>query len=35
MPDITLAGSDLSFPCAPNDTLLRAALRAGVALPYE
>ena len=32
---IQLAGSDQSFPCAENDTLLRAALRSGIAFPYE
>ena len=32
---IQLAGSDQSFPCADNDTLLRAALRSGIAFPYE
>ena len=32
---IQLTGSDQSFPCADNDTLLRAALRSGVAFPYE
>lgn len=33
--NITLAGTDLEFACAEDDTLLRAALRAGVGLPYE
>jgi toluene monooxygenase electron transfer component len=32
---IQLAGSDQAFPCAENDTLLRAALRSGIAFPYE
>jgi len=32
---IQLAGTDQSFPCAENDTLLRAALRNGIAFPYE
>jgi toluene monooxygenase electron transfer component len=32
---IQLAGTDQSFPCAENDTLLRAALRSGIAFPYE
>ena len=36
-PDYTirLAGSDASFGCAPDDTLLRAAQRAGLGFPYE
>lgn len=32
---IALAGSMTAFPCAAHDTITRAALRAGVALPYE
>jgi toluene monooxygenase electron transfer component len=32
---ITLEGSDVSFPCRPDDTILRSALRAGIAFPYE
>jgi toluene monooxygenase electron transfer component len=32
---IQLAGTDQSFACAENDTLLRAALRSGIAFPYE
>jgi toluene monooxygenase electron transfer component len=32
---ITVEGSELSFPCQPDDTILRSALRAGVAFPYE
>ncbi len=32
---ITVADSLTAFPCAANDTITRAALRAGVALPYE
>ena len=32
---ITLADSLTAFPCAAGDTITRAALRAGVALPYE
>ena len=35
MPSIKLADSDLVFHCAPDDTILRAGLRAGVPLPYE
>jgi toluene monooxygenase electron transfer component len=32
---ITLAGSELSFDCSGQDTLLRSALRAGIGFPYE
>lgn len=32
---ITFEGNDQSFQCDIDDTLLRAALRAGIALPYE
>lgn len=32
---ITISGSDASFPCAEGDTVLRAALRAGLGFPYE
>jgi toluene monooxygenase electron transfer component len=32
---IRIAGGDTSFPCASDDTLLRAAQRAGLAFPYE
>jgi toluene monooxygenase electron transfer component len=32
---IALDGTDQTFPCAPDDTVLRAALRAGWAFPYE
>lgn len=32
---VSLAGIEQSFECAGNDVVLRAALRAGVALPYE
>src|ERR1700754_1359530 len=32
---ITLAGSDVSFECGEHDSVLRAALRAGVGFPYE
>ena len=32
---IAIAGSDLAFDCAPGDTVMRAALRAGVPFPYE
>ena len=32
---IRLAGADVEFACAPGDTLLRAAQRAGLGFPYE
>lgn len=32
---ITLADSMTAFPCAAGDTITRAALRAGIAVPYE
>jgi toluene monooxygenase electron transfer component len=32
---IGLQGNEATFTCASDDTLLRAALRAGIALPYE
>jgi toluene monooxygenase electron transfer component len=32
---IRLAGSDASFDCAADDTILRAAQRAGLGFPYE
>jgi toluene monooxygenase electron transfer component len=32
---IQIAGTDTSFPCAADDTVLRAALRHGLAFPYE
>ncbi len=32
---IRIAGSDLQFACAPGQTLLDAALRAGIELPYS
>ena len=32
---ITLEASGQSFPCDAGDTVLRAALRAGIAFPYE
>lgn len=32
---VTVPDLDLKFDCAEGDTILRAALRAGVALPYE
>ena len=33
--NIALADGGQQFPCAADDTILRAALRAGVGLPYE
>jgi toluene monooxygenase electron transfer component len=33
--NITLAGTEQQFECAPDDTILRAAHRAGIGLPYE
>lgn len=35
MPVITLNDGEARFDCAEGDTLLRAGLRAGLALPYE
>lgn len=35
MPLITVNDGEASFDCAEGDTLLRAGLRAGLALPYE
>ena len=35
MHTIQIAGSDASFACDANDTVLRAALRQGIAFPYE
>lgn len=32
---IRIAGGDVCFPCAPEDTVLRAAQRAGLGFPYE
>ncbi len=32
---VHLTGTDQSFPCASDDTVLRAALRQGIAFPYE
>ena len=32
---VRLAGTELSYPCAADDTLLRAAQRAGLGFPYE
>jgi toluene monooxygenase electron transfer component len=32
---IKLAGSDVAFGCEDGDTVLRAALRAGIGFPYE
>ncbi|MEQ9088842.1 MAG: 2Fe-2S iron-sulfur cluster-binding protein [Alphaproteobacteria bacterium] len=35
MPKISLEDGSASFECAPNDTILRAGLRAGEPMPYE
>ena len=35
MPVITLNDGEAVFDCAEGDTLLRAGLRAGLAMPYE
>ena len=35
MPIIRLQDSDVAFACAPGDTITRAGLRAGIALPYQ
>lgn len=35
MPQIRLAGTDTAFACASDDTLLRAALRAGLGMSYS
>ena len=35
MPQITLAGTDTSWSCGDDDTILRAALRSGLGFPYE
>ncbi|MEO7151109.1 MAG: 2Fe-2S iron-sulfur cluster-binding protein [Burkholderiaceae bacterium] len=32
---VRVAGSDVAFDCAADDTVLRAAQRAGIAFPYE
>jgi len=32
---IRVAETDVAFPCAAEDTITRAGLRAGIALPYE
>ncbi|MGA1317799.1 MAG: 2Fe-2S iron-sulfur cluster-binding protein, partial [Rubrivivax sp.] len=32
---IRIAGTDQTFSCAGDDTLLRAAQRAGLGFPYE
>ncbi|HEY4073118.1 MAG TPA: 2Fe-2S iron-sulfur cluster-binding protein [Herbaspirillum sp.] len=33
--NIALAGSEQQFSCAADDTIMRAALRAGIGMPYE
>ncbi|MDB5594774.1 MAG: tmoF [Hyphomicrobiales bacterium] len=35
MKQITITGGNISFDCAEDDTILRAALRAGLGFPYE
>lgn len=35
MPTIAIANTDISFECAPTDTIARAALRHGLGFPYE
>lgn len=35
MANIKLAGTEIAFTCDDNDTVLRAALRAGLGFPYE
>ncbi|PHR56590.1 MAG: oxidoreductase [Robiginitomaculum sp.] len=35
MPRIKIEASDVEFECASNDTILRAALRAGIGMPYS
>ncbi|SLN64288.1 Ferredoxin--NAD(P)(+) reductase CarAd [Roseivivax jejudonensis] len=35
MPTITLQSDGTQFECAPGDTILRAALRAGLGVPYS
>lgn len=32
---LQIAGSDKTYSCAPNDTVMRAALRAGIGFAYE
>lgn len=32
---INIAGTELAFDCAPGDTIVRAAIRAGIGMPYE
>ena len=33
--DIRIAGTDVHFPCAPDQNVLDAALRAGIEMPYS
>lgn len=35
MVTIALAGSDITWECAPDDTIMRSAARAGLGFPYE
>jgi toluene monooxygenase electron transfer component len=33
--NVKISGQELEFACEEGDTILRAALRAGVGMPYE
>ena len=33
--DIRIAGTDVHFPCAPDQNILDAALKAGIEMPYS
>lgn len=35
MPEVTISGTGATYFCAEDDTVLRAALRAGLGFPYE
>src|ERR687897_110160 len=35
MPEIAIAGTEPAYRCPDDDTILRAALRAGLGFPYE
>jgi toluene monooxygenase electron transfer component len=35
MPLVAIRGTDISWTCKPGDTIMRAALRAGLGFPYE
>jgi len=32
---VRVANTDVAFPCAPDETILNAAERAGFAIPYS